>query len=204
MQLADSGGSNVITPGKFWQTHGTRPRRSRAAAGLPQAPGRAAPTPSAPSAQYGELFARRGCDEPRRGARHHARRRGRVLAQADASAGREPGNQNWCRGHAPGPRVGPGSGEAGATAEMLAKAQHAKAHPSPHLQTQSFGSTALHLQDEQRHRGVLKTGCIPFLPGKPAPGRFTGDQLQARLSMNVSQRDVGSCTPVSLGWTKIV
>ena len=31
------------------------------------------------------------------------------------SAGREPGNQNWCREHAPGPRVGPGSGEAGGT-----------------------------------------------------------------------------------------
>ena len=34
------------------------------------------------------------------------------------SAGREPGNQNWCREHAPGPRVGPGSGEAGGT-QML-------------------------------------------------------------------------------------
>ena len=43
-------------PWFIWQTHGTGPRRSRAAAGLPQAPGRAAPTPSAPSAQHGELF----------------------------------------------------------------------------------------------------------------------------------------------------
>ena len=104
------------------------------------------------------------------------------------SAGREPGNQNWCREHAPGPRVGRTRVRRGWGHRKCArKCSHAKAHPSLHLQTQSFGSTALlHLQDEQRHRGVLKTGSIPFLPGKPAPGRFTGDQLQARLSMNVS------------------
>ena len=105
-------------PGRAAPTPSAPSAQRVAATGLPQAPGRAAPTPSAPSAQRGELFARRGCDEPKRGARHHARRRGRVLAQADASAGREPGNQNWCREHAPGPRVGPGSGGAGGT-QML-------------------------------------------------------------------------------------
>ena len=94
------------------------------------------------------------------------------------SAGREPGNQNWCREHAPGPRVGPGSGEAGGT-QMLGGRRPIP--PSP-ADPKIRGA----VEPRARQRAVSPV------------------QLHTTRHARFSQRDVGSCTPVSLGWTKIV
>jgi len=131
MQLADAGGSNLIMPGGSFGKrmapdpggHAPRPGcRRRPGAQRPRHRRRARSTVSCSLAEDatnpGAARATTPAPRPTTRTSPCSTRCLTLTLTLTRSAGREPGNQNWCREHAPGPRVGPGSGEAGGT-QML-------------------------------------------------------------------------------------